>query len=408
MSPAGPANSIRRPPPLWLAVAAVASGWSAVFSIGRWVARYLQDPLDIDFRLYYFAARLGIEQGWNRIYDQAALKALVAAQFSGAAAVVDSSHTFPNPPLLAWIIAPLTSLPYGPAYAAWTLAGVLCLLFAWWVACPYQGVARLTLLCVAVAIWPIHYSFVLGQPTPEVLALVAGGWWLLRRARPLEAGLALAVATALKPQDVILVPFVLLFAGHGRLFLSWGVGCAVLAALFVASLGWSGLGDFWHTTLEVESDSSHHIWTLASVAGPGLPGRVLEVAAVIGALLVAWRHRDSPELVIAIGLAGSVLSAVHEHETDATMLVLAAWLVLRSPAGGWARLWLLPGIACAQAMSIGLVPPIFVWEIGWLALLAADRARGARNPASQTLAATAGANPTSPPAFSTRLRGCWR
>lgn len=359
-------------PPLWLACAAVASAWGAVFSITRWIGGFQRDPADIDFRAYYFAAKLGVEQGWSRIYNQDALRALIAQHLSGNDAIVNSSHTYPNPPLLAWMVAPLTSLPFQAAFVAWTLIGVAALSLAWWLASPYRGLARVTLLLLALTLWPVHYSLALGQPIPEILALVVGAWWLIRHDRPLLAGVLLALATALKPQDVILVPFALLLARQPRVFLSWAAACAVLAAGFAASLGISGLRDFWNTTIEVESDPWHHYWTWAFVAGPGLPALILEGGSAAAALAVIWRHRSRLEIVFAVALVGSVLSAVHEHETDAAMFLVAAWLVLRSETSMAAKLWLLAGIIAVQATAIGLVWPVFVWALGWLVLLGFD------------------------------------
>jgi hypothetical protein len=346
--------------------------WAALFSIGRWISLFLRDPANIDFRYPYYAAVLGIQQGWAQIYNQGALSALIAEHLTGEGAIVNSSHTFINPPLLAWMMAPLAVLPYSPAYVAWTLIGVAAIVYAWSVVRPFHGLAGVTVLLIAFALWPVHYSLVLGQPLPEILVLVAGAWWLIRHDRPLLAGVLLALATALKPQDVILVPFVLLIGRHGRVFLAWAVTCALLAVLFIASLGAHGVVDFWSTTVEVEGDPWHRYWTWAFVAGPGLPALALEAGVAVAALAIAWRRRADLELLIALGLLGSVLSAVHAHETDASMFVLAAWLLLRSEGFRAARLWLLLGIIAVQTMSIGLVWPIFTWGVLWLLLLAFD------------------------------------
>jgi hypothetical protein len=315
---------------------------------------------------------LGIQQGWDQIYNQGALRALIAQHLTGPDAIANSSHPYINPPLLAWMVAPLALLPYSPAYVAWTLIGVAAFALAWWVVRPFHGLSGVTLLLIAIALWPVHYSLVLGQPVPEILALVAGAWWLIRHDRPLTAGVLLALATALKPQDVILVPVALLICRQGRVFLAWAVACALLAGLFIASLGAHGVADFWSTIVDLQADPWNHYWTWAFVAGPGLPALAIEAGVAVAALAVAWRRRANLELVIAVGLAGSILSAVYEHESDAVMLVLAAWFLLRSEGFRAARLWLLLGIVAAQTMSIGLVWPIFTWALVWLFLLAFD------------------------------------
>lgn len=351
----------------------MASVWGAVFSLARWIQHFLTDPAGDDFRVYYYTAKLGIQDGWSRIYDQAVLKAVMSAHFTGSQAVVDGGHTYPNPPTLVWIIAPLTVLSFGPAYAAFAALGLLCVLAAWRIASPFQGFGRLTLLLLGLAIWPVHYSLVFGQPTPEIIALVAGAWWFIRRDRALAAGVALALAASLKPQDVFLVPIALLVAGRIRVFAWFAVACLALAAIFFLFLGVQGIVEFWQINLEVDGYAGHKILTLASLVGPGLPAAALQIGAAGLALFGAWRRRANLELVIAIGLAGSVVSALHAHESDFTMFVLAAWLALRSPIGSLSRWWLLPGVVALQMMSIGMAPPVLVWELVWLGLLVADR-----------------------------------
>ena len=113
--------------------------------------------------------------------------------------------------------------------------------------------------------------------------------------------------------------------------------------------------------------------TLASLFGPGLPAYALEGGSAALALYGAWRHRSRLELVIALGLLGSVMSAVHAHESDYCMVVLAAWLVLATPTSAAARFWLLPGVIAVQTMAIGLPLPTLLWEVVWLVLLVAER-----------------------------------
>jgi hypothetical protein len=390
------ARKAKRLPPLWLGAAAVASGWAALFSVKRWIDHYVQEPALDDFRVYYYTAKVGLQQGWDHIYNQSVLRAVMAAHFTGPEAVVDGGHTYPNLPALAWMIAPLTVLAFGPAYLAWSLVGLACVVIAWWLVCPYRGVTRVTLLLLAVAIWPIHYSVIFGQPTPEILALVAAAWWFLRHDRPAAAGVALAIATGLKPQDLVLVPFALLVSGRIQVFAWWAGACVALGAMFFAFLGVGGVRDFWQTTVMVESFSGHKILTVASFVGPGLPAAVAQALLGVLTLAAAWRRRASLELVIAIGLVGSVVTALHAHESDFSMLVLAAWLVLRSPIGSAARLWLLPGIAAVQAMAVGWALPVLLWDLVWLGLLAGGRMTAQRTAPEPHAAVPELSRPASP------------
>ena len=67
------------------------------------------------------------------------------------------------------------------------------------------------------------------------------------------------------------------------------------------------------------------------------------------------------------------MSAVHAHESDYCMVLLAAWLVLATPTSAAARFWLLPGVLAVQTMAIGLPLPTLLWEIVWLVLLVVER-----------------------------------
>jgi hypothetical protein len=76
---------------------------------------------------------------------------------------------------------------------------------------------------------------------------------------------------------------------------------------------------------------------------------------------------------MVLGLLGSVMSAVHAHESDYCMVLLAAWMVLGTPTSAATRWWLLPGVLAVQTMAIGLPLPTLLWEIVWLVLLVAER-----------------------------------
>jgi len=206
-------------PPLWLAAAALAALWGAAYDLGRWVALFLANPVHVDFRLFYVAAQAGLEQGWAAAYDQDLLRHL-SAGFPVDERYINSSATFVSAPLLAWLLAPLAFFPLPAAYATWTLVSLTALVVAWHVAAPYSGLRKWCLLPAALALWPVMDSLYYGQPSLIVLALVALAWWLTARDRWWWAGTALAFATALKPQVMILVPLALVVTGRWRVTLT--------------------------------------------------------------------------------------------------------------------------------------------------------------------------------------------
>ena len=187
-------------PPLWLAAATVTAGWSAVYNAVQWIQLYLSDPIHLDFATFYAAAEAGLRYGWPKLYDLDTLRALTAS-FPGGPDYISSAQLYVNPPLLAWVVSPLTTMPIPTAYLIWTLASLGTLVWAWHICAPGQGLAKLALLLTALALWPVLNAFFYGQPTILVLALVAGAWWLCEKQRPIAAGAILAVATAMKPQS---------------------------------------------------------------------------------------------------------------------------------------------------------------------------------------------------------------
>jgi hypothetical protein len=370
-----------RRPPLWLAAAAVASGWAAAYTIAYWILAYLlQYPVHEDFRFIYLAAEAGVRHGWPTIYDQTTLRSLAAA-FSGPARVIDASHTYDFPPLVAWLVAPLTVFQEPVAYALWTGLSAAALVLAWGLAAPYAGLARVSLLLVAIGLWPVLEDFYTGQPSMVLLLLVAIAWWLSSRERPLSAGTALALATFLKPQVVVLLPLALAVSGRYRVAAGWLIGCAALAAATAAALGPTGLADWWRVLRSAEAVPLNYEATAAHLLGLGPVTYTVWAAQGLAALLIARWRRLELEVVFAAGLLGSAAVAFHFHEHDYSSLVLAGWLVLRSAPPMWHRLWLLAGILPMQLTDYwwnaqGLTfwdgathAPLLIYDAAWLGIL---------------------------------------
>ncbi len=386
-----PASQSARPP-LWLAAAAVAAGWGAAYDVGRWVAAFVTFPAHEDVRIYYVAAQAGLRYGWSTIYDIPTLRSL-STGFAGGQTNIDSSATYVSPPLLAGLFAPLTALPEPVAYAVWAALSLGGLIWMWHIAAPYSGPAKVALLLLALALWPVLDAFYRGQPVLVLLALVAGAWWLADRDRPLAAGVALAVATALKPQVVYLVPLALLISGRYRVVLGWAAACVVLAVAFVVALGRSGLQSWWQTFQLVETNGEHAYFTLAYLFGFGPLTYSLLAVLGVAALAIAWRRRHDLEMVFAVGLLGSLAVSVHLHLYDYTTVVLAAWLVLRTAPPLWHRLWLLAGVVTMQGLALGFPAPQLIWDAGWLGILVVSSFSG-----------SGASGPATPPAISSGAR----
>lgn len=366
-------------PPLWLAIAALVAGWAALYDVAIWVILFIRQPIHPDFRIFYVAAEAGLRYGWASIYDLTTLRAL-SSSFPAGQNYINPALPFINPPVFAWLIAPLTALPLPAAYAIWCAVSLAALVWAWHIAAPYTGLRKVALLPAALALWPVLDAFFFGQPTLVIVGLLATSWWLCSKNRPLAAGAALALATALKPHTVILIPLALLVSGRYRPFLSWAAVCSLLAIACAIALGPAGLSNALHTLEYGQTDTGQAHYTLAYIFGPGLVSYALEAVQGIAVLIIAWRRRADLNIVFALGILGSLVFAFHLHQYDYVALILAAWLVLWTGPPIWHRLWLLLGVVPMLAISLGNPLPQLLWDFGWLVILAfgASKAAGAQ------------------------------
>lgn len=330
----------------------------------------------------YVAAQAGLRYGWSSIYDQRTLRALSAA-FPPDQRTINDLYTYVHPPLVAWLFAPLTAFTEPVAYLVWTVLSLAALVVAWQIAAPFgAGLAKAVVLLAAIGLWPVLSAFYYGQPDILVLVAVAASWWLVKRDRPIAAGLALAVAVFLKPQLVWMVPVALLVSGRYRVVAGWASGCVLLGAASALSLGPAGLQSWVGALQAGQADPAHTVNTLLHFFGLGPVTIALWILFAAGALAVAFRQRRDVDTVFVAGVLGSVLVTFHFHELDYSILVLAAWLFLRTAPALWQRLWLGAGMASLELLGVGtaLGPAwdvashgvAIAWCASWLAILVAN------------------------------------
>jgi hypothetical protein len=356
--------------------------------LAGWAALYVQHPVHKDFRVFYVAAEAGIRNGWSSMYDLAALRVLTSSLPAGQN-FWEPEIAFVNPPLFAWVIAPLTALPLPMAYGLWTALSVAVLVWAWYITAPYRGLAKLALLLAGLAMWPVVDALYYGQPLLLIIGVVAAAWWLCAHDRAVAAGVALALATALKPQLVIVLPFALLASGRTRVFISWAAGCAALVILFAIALGQTGIERWWLVLTSLQSDPQHSFYTLAYVLGNGPLARVGEGILALVAVIIARLRRGQLEMVFAAGLIGSLASSVYLHQSDYAELVLVAWLLLRTSPSRWHQVWLVAGMASMQAITLALPLPQLLLDAGWLVAVAVSSYAGSGGSTPATRPTTA-------------------
>ena len=346
--------------------AAAAAGVSAVYSLWLWVSSYLGDNFHNDFTFYYAAARLGLAHGWSHLYDlrlqQEQLDAI------GSHITIAQLARYVSPPPLAWLVTPLTLLPYQVAYWLWSALLVGALVLAWHLAAPGSGRARVIFLVAAIGWLPIIYGLQLGQPALFVAAGVAACYALLKRGRDVEAGAVLGVLV-LKPQLALLVPVVLLVSGRWRAFASSVVVLAVITAASVAVLGPSGVTDY--------VDRLNFATTIADNQAQTLAGWIhnLQAARIVQGLVAAWTvglayglRRRGPAVVLAVALIGGLAASPYVHYDDLAMLGLACLLLLRAARGRWVIAYAIALFIAAEGFPVWQAGPVLAGELLALAL----------------------------------------
>ena len=315
-------------------------------------------PRATDFYLYYLSAQIGHVLGTAQAYNPMVfLPALMAS--SGR------SVPYLNPPLVAWLVTPLTALPFETALTIWRIALAGSALLTWRLAAPGNGLWRWAHLSAAASIYILYLGFRLGQVTLIVVAALAVCWWLIRHNRPLLAGVALAAIT-LKPQFAFLVPFTLLAAGYWRVVAGFLLVSVPLTIVCLLTMGSQGIHDFLTSSnLAHDMVGVHQVTVLNAVGWLPLVVAISASAAVI-VLITAYRSpRQGPELPIAAGIIGTLLVSPYINGFDLAALVLAAWLVLRTNPPAWQKALLVAGyldLALYVVTGVGLTIAFeFVW-----------------------------------------------
>lgn len=355
-------------PPLWLFAAALLLVlWLALFYVPLFFGRFPGTIDPLDFALYYVGAEVGLRHGWAHVYDLALQERYFELVRPGD--LFDWHRYFVSPPPVAWLVAPLTSLPLDAAYWVWTAGSTAAFIAFGWAAAPGRALARGVVLLAGAGLYPVLLAVQNGNVALLVGAGALLGWWLLRHGRPGWAGVTLALL-ALKPQVAGLVPLALLLAGRRRTFLAAAAAAGALALASLATLGADGFGQLRADLAQESGRAANLLWTLRVLA-PAPVALALQLLAAAAALLAAWsarRRPDAVEVAFAAGIAGTLLAAPYHNASDYLAVVPATWLLLRAGRGrlGWA--WAAFGLlACYAAAPLGPLP-LIVFTAGLLAL----------------------------------------
>jgi hypothetical protein len=352
---------------LAVAGAAAAASVSAAYSLWLWVSNYAGDNFHNDFTFYYAAARLGLAHGWNHLYDLRLQQEQLDAISSHIS--VAQLARYVSPPPLAWLITPLTLLPYQVAYWMWSALLVAALVLAWHLAAPGSGRARVIFLVAAFGWLPIIYGLQLGQPVLLVAASVAACYALLKRGRDVEAGAVLGVLV-FKPQLALLVPVVLLVSGRWRAFASSVVVLAAITAASLVALGPSGVTDYVDRLNLASMVAENQAQTIAGWIHNLQAARVVEGLIAVWTVGLVYRlRRRGPAVVLAVALIGGLAASPYVHYDDLAMLGLACLLFLRAARGRWVIAYAIALFIAAEGFPMWQAGPVLAGELIALLLL---------------------------------------
>lgn len=348
-----------------------AGGAAAVILAGYdlwvWLTNYLGDNFHNDFTFYFAAARLGLAHGWNHLYDLKLQQEQLDAIGSGIK--VAQLARYVSPPPLAWLVVPLTLLPYRVAYWAWSAVLLAALGVAWQLAAPGRGRLRVIFLVAAIGWLPVVYGLQLGQPGLLVAAGVAASYALLRRKQDWAAGAVLAVLV-LKPQLALLVPAALVLTGRWRAFAASAVVLAALAAASAVALGPRGIADYQGILSFASTVPQNQSQTLAAWIHNLEATRAVQAVVAVWALALAYRLRArGVETTLAIALVGGLAASPYVHYDDLTMLGLAMLLFLRGPCPRGTYAYAFALFIAAEGFPVWGAGPVLAGELGALLLL---------------------------------------
>jgi hypothetical protein len=214
---------------------------------------------------------------------------------------------------------------------------------------------------------PVAFGVMVGQPVALVAAAVAGCWWLADRDRPALAGLALSL-TVFKPQLALLVPLCLVVAGHGRVFGAWMAASIFMALVSLALLGHDGVTRYRDALALASGWQITRGYAVSGLIGSGPQLLVAQAVVLVATLVAAWRWRGAgTAMPVAAGITGSLLVTPYVGFQDFAMLVVAAWLVVRSQPNPAQVALLVAGYVLLELALVVQAAPIILVEVLLLA-----------------------------------------
>jgi hypothetical protein len=284
--------------------------------------------LATDFRVFYAASEL-VGRGANP-YHLGALQTTeqAAHAYPSLNPLLD---TFVDPPAAAWLLVPLSHLPFWVSYGLLTALGVFVVVLTLTLLARDLGWRHTSILAAGViASWIGLLGLIDGQFDALLFAALAGSMLLAWHERSLAAGCVLGLIL-LKPTLLWPVPifmFLALWPDRARA-LRFAAGFLLVAALSVLA-SWSLLASWWHQLGVFGGAVGTHQSDLA-----GLPG-------LLGAAPQSWRLGTGLTAPATLAVVALALAAI---------VVFGVWM-MASP--DWRRVSPVGRITWAVALPVGI------------------------------------------------------
>jgi glycosyl transferase family 87 len=255
-------------------------------------------------------------------------------------------------PYYAFLLTPLTWLPYRAAFGLFVALNVIALI---WFLRRFDPGTRELFVLAAYSV-PLYSALANGQETPLLVAVAGGGLLLLRGGRDFGAGVMFSLLT-IKYHLFFPLPL---------LFMKWKMkrtlaGC-VLAILLMLGISFLVEGPYWVSDyvklLRTPSESNPFPGLMPNLhgaaftlAGPkySMPVEALLALAVLTLWWIAISKADF-EVAFALTVVAGILTSYHSYASDCLLLLVPAALMLRHATG----------MAWKAAIAIATLPPIYL------------------------------------------------
>ncbi len=361
-------------------VAATILGLAWKLSDAGWIFDAEGGSRQLDFLWLWTAGDMALRGSAIEAYDYAAFS---AAQEAVVGSLGPNQHYYHwiYPPILFFVVAPFSLLPYLPAFFVWGAATTGLYAAAIW-----NILRRPAAILLALPPGVVVENFYLGH-TGALTAAVMGFALLRMERQPFLGGLMLSVL-AYKPQFGLLFPIVFAVAGCWRIIAGAALGTLALIALSAVAFGpqaWSAFARSFSIhdprTLMPDPDMEATLQTVFGVLGRtplglgSLWAAQICVAAGIAVLVcIVWRRPLPYELKAAALATGALLATPYLLAYDLVALgVPAAFLIRLGLAKGF-----LPGerigLLSCFFLSLHFVAPVGPFVLAGLMALILRRA----------------------------------